>query len=74
MRKLALFITALVVATLSFAGSSNLTRNSPTLGALAGSWKASQTTSLQPGHDINIVYGGEDMSHRHALIAPIAIA
>ena len=74
MRKLVLLVTALLVGTLSYAGSSNFAKNSPSLGALATGWKATQTTNLKPGHDINFVYGGEDMSQKTSLVAPTATA
>lgn len=67
MRKLIVFISMLLVGTLSFAGTSSL----HTLGA---AFKATQTTKLQPGHDINIVYGGEDVSPKTDLITQTATA
>lgn len=69
MRKLAVLVTTLFVASFSFAGSSK----PGMLSALANSWKANQTSHLQPGHDINIVYGGEDVE-KSPVVASTAIA
>ena len=67
MKKLAIFISMLFVGTLSFAGSSSL-------HVLGSAFKATQTAKLQPGHDINIVYGGEDVSHKVTLLTATATA
>ncbi len=69
MKKLALFVTALMVAACGYAGSAHLSK-----GALSGAWKAKHTTGLAPANDINIVYGGVDMSPRHALVSSTATA
>lgn len=44
------------------------------LSSFGSAWKATQTTKLQPGHDINMVYGGEDVAQKHALINLTAVA
>lgn len=62
MKQLAIFISMLFVGTLSFAGSSS------SLNTLGSAFKATQTSKLQPGHDINIVYGGEDVSQKVSLL------
>jgi hypothetical protein len=67
MRKLIVFISMLLVGTLSFAGTSSL-------HALGAAFKTTQTTKLQPGHDINIVYGGEDVSQKTDLVIQTATA
>lgn len=67
MRKLALFVTTLLIASVSFASSSSFKN------AISNSWKANQTSNLQPGHDINIVYGGEDV-YKQSIIATTIIA
>lgn len=67
MKKLAVFISMLLVGTFSFASSSSL-------HVLGSAFKATQTTKLQPGHDINMVYGGEDVSHKVTLLATSATA
>lgn len=67
MRKLILGIITLSIATFTYAASSNLS----TLGS---AWKAQHTKELKPGHDINIVYGGEDVSNKPSLASPMAIA
>jgi hypothetical protein len=69
MRKLAVIFSALIVGltgSFSVAASSKLS----SLSALPTAYKAKQTQSLQPGHGINIVYGGEDVSNKTILIAP----
>ena len=71
MTKLAILMTLLLVTTISIASSVSFSRNSSSLGALASSWKATETTQLKPGHDINMVYGGADVSPRSAIIAPM---
>ena len=60
MRKLAVIFSALIVGltgSFSFAASSKLS----SLSVLPAAWKATHTQSLQPGHDINMVYGGQDV-------------
>jgi hypothetical protein len=73
MKKLALFVTALLVAAFSYAGSTHLSKNS-LQSSMSSAWKTKQTTGLQSGHDINIVYGGEDLSPRHELVQKTAFA
>lgn len=70
MKKLVLFVGALLLSSFSFAA----TTKSGHLNNLATAWKAKQTTGLTPGHDINMVYGGEDMSPRHQLVTSISEA
>ena len=74
MRKLILGIITLSIATLSYAALSNPGNSTSTLRALGAAWKAQQTTELKPGHDINIVYGGEDVSNKPSLNTTTAIA
>ena len=74
MRKLILGIVTLSIATLSYAALSNQGNSTPTLRALGAAWKAQQTHDLKPGHDINIVYGGEDVSSKASLNTQTAIA
>jgi len=73
MRKLAVIFSALIVGltgSFSYAASSKLS----SLGALPASLKATHTQSLQPSHGINIVYGGQDVSNKAILIAPMMTA
>ncbi|HTM63836.1 MAG TPA: hypothetical protein VL360_04985 [Gammaproteobacteria bacterium] len=66
MRKIIAFVSILLAGSSVFAVS--------TLHSVGAAWKATQTTRLQPGHDINIVYGGEDVAQKPALINLTAVA
>lgn len=65
-----MFFVALILGSLSYAGVTS----SSTLSALSNAWKSGHTTKLQPGHDINIVYGGEDVAHKIDIDAPLVTA
>lgn len=71
MKKLALFMTALLLTTLSFAGSTTLTK---TQRSVAAAWRSKSTTGLTLRNDLNIVYGGQDVSPRHELASAAALA
>ena len=61
----------LFAATLSFASTTTLTKSQRSV-ALA--WKATTTNGVTQAHDINMVYGGKDLSPRHELVSTIAFA
>lgn len=71
MKKLALFMTALLVASFGFAN--NATQNK-TQSSVATAWKASASKGIALDHDINMVYGGQDLSPRHELVATTTFA
>jgi hypothetical protein len=71
-KKLVLLITALMMSTLSFAGSANVSKNASSLGSIAAAWKATHS-GLSIERDVHVVYGGEDVSQKHAIF-PSAIA
>jgi hypothetical protein len=62
MQKLALFLTALLVATLSFANTATISKNQR---AIANSWRASNSKDISINHDVNMVYGGDDVTLHH---------
>ena len=71
MQKLALFLTALLVTTLSFA---NTATPSKTQRAIANSWRTKNTNGIVLNHDINMVYGGQDVAPRHELTLANTVA
>ena len=71
MKRLALLMTALLVTTLGFASTTTLTN---TQRSIAAAWRAKSSTGIALNHDINIVYGGQDVSPRHELASSTAFA
>lgn len=69
MKKNILFICAILLSTLAFAG---FTKDSPQLKALGSAWKTQASTESQKDNirnhqDIMIVYGGQDIESNAAL-------
>jgi hypothetical protein len=71
MKQLSLFLSALFVASLSFAATANISK---TKNDFNNAWKSNKITGVKLDHDINMVYGGEDVSPRHDLVTDSYIA
>jgi hypothetical protein len=67
MKKIALLITTCFLATISFANTT--TNPSKSTRAISDAWKANNVSGVNLEHDMNIVYGGQDVSPRHELVS-----
>lgn len=70
MKKLTILLSIVLLNTCSFAAysDSRIHSHSHSLKDLASAWNANSTMHLQqPSHDMQIVYGGEDISRKPAL-------
>lgn len=77
MKKLALISVVTVMAILSlnngYAASSAISKNSPTINAMAEAWKAKKVIGNQANQtNSHTIYGGSDLSPRTTLISPSA--
>lgn len=66
MKKLIFLVAIIVVSTYSFADIQSLNLTNPKqLQALKASWTSQKIIKLKPiSDDMNIVYGGADISHK----------
>lgn len=69
MKKIILLMSALLVSTASFAA---FDKGSDSLKALGSAFKKQSKTAVELKKDLNIVYGGADLSSNTSLAADIA--
>ncbi len=76
MKQIAILVGAVLISTCSFANTqSSLTSGGSRLVELGNSWKTHQTVNpAQLKNDINMVYGGADISRRPTLVEHTATA
>lgn len=71
MKNIALFITALFLATVSFAGTTTLDKTQRNIN---NAWKSNSVSGVNLDNNISMVYGGEDVSPRHELTSATSFA